>query len=404
MHRKIIYFAIVGKDFGGVEQKIMGQFDALRELNADINLILVSKFRPGSTFQTEIDKREGITVLVNSARKVRKPWSRRKEKFDLMNSVLEKSDPYNTIVYLRDPLNDIYLLRFLKRNKNYLFVSEHQDIENTILKLKIRGRLVINLLELIWGKQCRKYIKGFVGVTDEITDFERSVAKGPLKMFKTIGNGIDIRKYPLRLPEEDSGKNEIRMLFVGSGFRTHGLDRLIKSLHEYFRTNKDSRQIILKVAGDSHEMHLNKRLATRLGLSSIVMFEGNLEGKDLNDQFDWAHIGVGSLGIHRKGLIFTSELKAREYCARGLPFFWSTSDSDFVPDWPYILKIPQNNGKFSLDAVISFADRMKADKSHHIKMRQYCNEILDWSVKMNDLVSFFEEIIKSHRSQENYHN
>jgi len=400
MLRKILYFAIVGKELGGVEQKILGQFDAIRELNADINLILVSKFRPGSTFQSEIDRRDRITVLVNSVGKVRNPWSRRKEKFDMMNSVLEKFDPQNTIVYLRDPLADIHFLRFLKKNKNHLFVSEHQDIENTILQGKIRGRLVINLLELIWGKQYRKYITGFVGVTDEITDYEGSVAKGPIKMFKTIGNGIDIIKYTLRLPKKDSGNNDIRILFVGSGFRTHGLDRLIKSLHEYFRTNKDPRQIILKVAGDSHEMYLNKRLAARLGLSSKIIFEGNLESKNLNSLFDWAHIGVGSLGIHRKGLIFTSELKAREYCARGLPFFWSTSDCDFPPDWPYILNISPNNEKFSLDSVISFADRMKADTSHPIKMRQYASEILDWSVKMKELVTFFEEIIKSTKSPE----
>jgi glycosyltransferase involved in cell wall biosynthesis len=400
MLRKILYFAIVGKEFGGVEQKILGQFDAIKELNADINLILVSKFRPGSALQSEIDSRDSITVLVNSCERVRKPWSRRKEKFDLMNSVLGKFNHQNTIVYLRDPLADIYLLRFLKKNKNHLFVSEHQDIENTLCKFKIRGRLVINLLELIWGKQCRRYITGFVGVTDEITDYERSVAEGPLKLFKTIGNGIDIKKYPLRLPETDSGNNEIRILFVGSGFRTHGLDRLLKSLHEYFRTNKDPRQIILKVAGDSHEMHLNRRLAKRFGLSSRVIFEGHLEGKNLSDLFNWANIGVGSLGIHRKGLIFTSELKAREYCARGLPFFWSTSDSDFLPDWPYILRIPQSNRKFNLDTVISFADRMKADTSHHIKMRKYSNEFLDWSVKMKELVSFFEEIIKSTKSTE----
>ncbi len=394
MTRKVLYFAIVSKDFGGIEQKIIGQFDSLKNLNIDLSLILICKFKLGSVFQQEIDKREGIEVLVNSSNNISNPWKRRKEKFNLISNTLKKYDPEDTIVYFRDPWADINFKRFLKNNSQYLFFTEHQDIENTLLRGKIRGRLIINALEILWGKQYRRYVTGLVGVTEEITCYEKKVAKGKRHYFKTIGNGIDLKKYPLRTPGQDPENSEIRILFVGSGFRTHGVDRLIKSIDSYLRANENPRQIILKVAGDSHEMHLNKRLVNRLGLSAKVIFTGNLDSSDLDHLFDWATVGVGSLGIHRKGLKLTSELKAREYCARGLPFFWSTNDSDFIPGWPYILQIPENNRRFNMDPIISFADRMKADRSHHIIMRQYASEHLDWNVKIRELVSFFEEVIK----------
>jgi len=373
MSYKILYFAFVSGEFGGVEQKIIAQFDALIKLEVKIHLFLISKFTPGVVFAHEIERRPGVNVLVNSPEKINNPWTRRKEKFALMTLTISEFDPETTIVYLRDPLADIHLLRFLKRNNRFVFVTEHQDIENTILKGKLRGRLLINILELIWGRPCRRVIKGFVSVTSEITDYERSVAGDKGHSYETLGNGIDIKRYPLRVQERDYPQNEIRILFIGSGFRTHGLDRLIKSLHTYL-TNKDrdnKYDIILKIAGNSHEMHLNKHLAKKLNLSSKILFLGNLESKDLNELFNWAQIGVGSLGIHRKGLRFTSELKAREYCARGLPFFWSTTDQDFSPDFPYILQVPESNSAFNLDPVISFAVRFNSDPFLPLKMRQY---------------------------------
>ena len=163
----------------------------------------------------------------------------------------------------------------------------------------------------------------------------------------------------------------------------------------YYKNKNNLIQIYLKVAGDSQAMNKNRNLVKRLKLNTRVCFLGNLGSKDLNELFDWAQIGCGTLAIHKKGLNFTSELKAREYCARGLPFFWSTSDQDFNPDFPYVLKVPKSNGAFSMDPVISFVYQLTTDNTHPSKMRQYAIEYLDWSVKMKELLTFFDEIIKN---------
>ena len=394
MPYKILFFAFVGSEFSGIEQKIIAQFDALVALGVEIHMFLISKVTPSKTFASEIAERPGVNVLFNSPEKINNPWARRKEKFDLMTSALSKFDPKSSIVYFRDPLADIFFLRFLKRNKDFIFVTENQEIQNTILKGKLKGRFVVNILELLWGRACRNIIKGFVSVTTEITAYERSIAGDRDHYFETIGNGIDLNRYPLRIQKNVSPHNEIRILFIGSGFRTHGLDRLIRSLDLYYKNkNKTNKyEIKLKIAGNSSEMNLNKKLVGKLNLTSQVVFLGNLEIEDLNDLFNWAHIGVGSLGIHRKGLSLTSELKAREYCARGLPFFWSTVDQDFSPDFPYILQVPESNNAFNMDPVISFAVRMTSEPFHPIKMRHYAIENLDWSVKMKKLKSFLDGI------------
>jgi hypothetical protein len=63
-----------------------------------------------------------------------------------------------------------------------------------------------------------------------------------------------------------------------------------------------------------------KNLASRLRINDHIIFHGFVHGKELDRLFEQNHIAVGSLGIHRIGLNQLSILKAREYCARGIPF------------------------------------------------------------------------------------
>jgi glycosyltransferase involved in cell wall biosynthesis len=392
MDYKIVYFAFVSASFGGIEQKIIAQFDALGALGAEVHLFLISKYYPDETFAREIVKRTGVNTLVNSPAKISNPWAHRKEKFDMLTLTLQEFDPKNTIVYLRYPIADFLFLKFLKKNKEYRFITEHQDIENRLRNGIFRLNCINDILDILFGKAVRKRITGFVGVTTEITNSERSYISNQGHFFVTIGNGIDTTNYPLRCPRNEFQSNEIRILFVGAGYRPHGLSRLIKSIYLYYKNRSNIFQIHLKVAGDSKAMKKNRNLVNRLNLNSRVCFLGNIENRSLYELFDWAQIGCGSLAIHKKGLSFTSELKAREYCARGLPFFCSTTDQDFYPDFPYILKVPKSNGAFDLDPIISFAFQVTSDPTHNLKMRQYAIERLDWSVKMIKLVAFLDEI------------
>jgi len=102
---------------------------------------------------------------------------------------------------------------------------------------------------------------------------------------------------------------------------------------------------------------------------------------------------VGSLGIHRIGLKEASILKAREYCARGIPFIYGIADPDFPADFPYILHLPADESPIDIEQVITFADRVLADPDHPQKMHRYAEEHLDWSVKMKRLKDFLEALV-----------
>ena len=101
----------------------------------------------------------------------------------------------------------------------------------------------------------------------------------------------------------------------------------------------------------------------------------------------------GLMASHRRGLKEASILKAREYCARGIPFIYGISDPDFPPDFPYILRLPADESPIEIEDVLAFAKDVCADPDHPEKMRRYARENLDWSVKMKRLKEFLERLV-----------
>ncbi|EKB48611.1 hypothetical protein B879_02769 [Cecembia lonarensis LW9] len=385
----ILYFAFVGNHFGGVEQKIMGQFDALVKIHPQTYLYLVSTDAPNDALNKEIHARENIYSLVNTIKK--NPFKRRREKFSMIEKELQKYSPKDTVIYFRYPNADFLFLKFLKNISEYKIITEHQEIENTFLKGKFNGNYLRNFFELIWGKAVRNHISGFVGVTEEISNFQTRINGRQFKPSISIGNPININAYPLRSPSNDDVKR-INILFVGSGFKTHGLFRLITSIAKYKEAiSEKGFNLKVKVVGNSAEMSFNKNLVLKYQLEDIFEFCGFKTKNELNKLFDWADIGVGSLGLHRIGLNESSTLKAREYVCRGLPFFWSTRDIDISNECDFIHSVEPNDKEFDILGVINFAIKMKADNSIRFNMRQHASTYLSNEVKMKNLFQFLNK-------------
>lgn len=379
---RFVYFSsIAGTLDSGVSKKIQQQVSELIKLNIDAQIILICGSKVPTTINSYV-KFYKSKYLDNSniLNKIRRQFLKRMILNELISFLGE-----NDIVYLRsfDPM-----FYFVSPNRNKLckIVSEHNSIEH--LEYKSTGNYLNLFLELALGKYALNHIDAIVGVTDEITEFELSRADDSNKPHITIGNGIDVSSFKLRNPISFSG-DELQLICVASISRWHALDRLLNGLALY----RGYAKVKLHIVGDGKELKNLQAIAKNHGFDDKVSFHGFMSGNALDKLFDSCHIAIGSLGIHRKGLRMTSELKIREYTARGIPFICGTIDPDFPYDFPYVHKVPSDESPIDIEDIISFVKSVYLDSDHHIKMRIFAENNLDWSIKMERLKEFCEALI-----------
>ncbi|GLR18885.1 glycosyltransferase family protein [Portibacter lacus] len=186
-------------------------------------------------------------------------------------------------------------------------------------------------------------------------------------------NGIITAKAPLRIKERS---DKLELLAVGKWAYWHGLDRIIYGVSE---SEIDLHLTIVGVGPESD--HLTK-LVKELSLENRVSFEDNLIGESLNRAFDKADIGIGTLGIQRKGVMLDSSLKHRDYCSRGLPFILGSEDIDF-PELLGFVKYFPGDGPIDIGQVLQFYESTKGVEE---RMMVYAERHLDWAVKMKEVV------------------
>ena len=95
-------------------------------------------------------------------------------------------------------------------------------------------------------------------------------------------------------------------------------------------------------------------------MEQYVLLYGKKHGTELDRLFDHCDFGIGSLGRHRVGIKNIKTLKNREYAARGIPFVYSETDSDF-DNKPYILKAPADDTPIDIANIIAFHRRLTVD-------------------------------------------
>ena len=120
-------------------------------------------------------------------------------------------------------------------------------------------------------------------------------------------------------------------------------------------------------------------------MEDYVILYGKKHGQELDILFDKCDFGIGSLGRHRVGIDKIKTLKNREYAARGIPFIYSETDSDF-DDRPYVLKAPADETPVNIGNIVSFYHQLSftpqeirssiADLSWKNQMKHVINSVL----------------------------
>lgn len=234
----------------------------------------------------------------------------------------------------------------------------------------------------IWVKKIDTCTDTFVMIGEDA----HGIYKG--KPAINISNGISLELIPVRHPK--AAPNTIHILALASMCYWHGYDRLIRSLAEY----SGSQDIRIHMVGgnDGGAIPEWKALVAELGLQEKVLFHGQKSGAELDAFFDLCDVGVNSLGMYRKNFTVTSELKTREYAARGLPFVCSVDDPalDHAQE-PLWLRVSNDDTIPNMEQIVEFALRMRADDGSATKLRSYAQAHLTWDAQYQHLF----EAIKS---------
>lgn len=201
-----------------------------------------------------------------------------------------------------------------------------------------------------------------------------------------ISNGINLDVIPVRNRKIDP--DAIHILALASMSYWHGYDRLIRSLAAY--TGKQNIVIHMVGPNDGGSVPEWKALTEELGLQEKVIFHGAKSGDELSEMFDLCDIGVNSLGMYRKGFSVTSELKAREYAARGLPFICSVDDPalDHAAE-PLWMRVSNDDSIPDMGKIVEFALNMRSDEQSVQKLRAYAAQYLTWESQYRQV---FEKI------------
>ena len=202
-----------------------------------------------------------------------------------------------------------------------------------------------------------------------------------------ISNGIDFDNVKLKSTINDTSK-VLNLIGVAEIHNWHGFDRLIKGLELYY-SQPQSYIVKFHVVGYffSYECEKEFRDIISTNLMDHIFIYGKKHGEELDEIFEKCDFGIGSLGRHRVGIERIKTLKNREYAARGIPFIYSETDSDF-DNRPYVLKAPADESPIDINQIISFYRKLTMTAQ---EIRESIQD-LSWKSQMQHVIkNIFEQ-------------
>ena len=341
--RKLLFLIFHGFDpNNGISKKISYQVNALKACGMETHLC----------FMDEKDTKKRIvdnTVIADYGHSVFSKFLKRTEFSSIVKYAEENHIEF---VYIRSNHNaNPFTIRMVKQMKKagmkvvmeiptYPYDSEYeaQGMSKQIFQDKIFRNLLAKHLDAI--------------VT--FSDYEQIFGQRTIR----ISNGIDFDSVKMKTTTNDTSK-ELNLIGVAEIHRWHGFDRLIQGLAQYYSQPHDYivRFHVVGYFFSAEGKADFKKTISDNHMEEYVILYGKKHGEELDSIFNQCDFGVGSLGRHRVGIQRIKTLKNREYAARGIPFIYSETDSDF-DDKPYVLKAPADESAIDIHSIIDFYKKM----------------------------------------------
>lgn len=370
--KKLLFLIFHGFDpNNGISKKISYQVNALKSCGMETHLCFMD--------EKESKKRmvDG-TIIVDYGKGAISKILKRTEFSSIYKYAKEKGIEF---VYIRSNHNaNPFTIRMVKRMKKagmkvvmeiptYPYDSEYkaQGMNRQIFQDKIFRNLLAKHLDAI--------------VT--FSDYEQIFGQRTIR----ISNGIDFNSVKVKTIVNDTSK-ELNLIGVAEIHRWHGFDRLIKGLSLYYSQPHDlivRFHVVGYFFSTGFEVAFNKIISDH-HMEEYVILYGKKHGEELDDLFNKCDFGIGSLGRHRVGIDKIKTLKNREYAARGIPFIYSETDSDFDRR-PYVLKVPADESPVNIHEIISFYNQLSLSPQ---QIRESIKD-LSWECQMMHVLKGIEE-------------
>lgn len=353
----------------GVTKKILGQYKAFQNLGCDVyNLCLDNG--AGSLMH-------GDDKQVLFSKRIKTYFSYMK-----LFGMADKICKENSIdfCYIRYPLADWIFMKMVKRLhricKVYLEIPTFPY--DTEAKL---NRNIVSRMNYFQDKLHRKNLHKYVDIVVTLDDYDMIYNIPCMR----IENGIDIEtiKFSNKYPSMENG---IELISVALMRSVHGYDRIIEGLKDYYSHGIPDVIVRYNVVGDGNVVDELKLLVKEYQLEPYVIFYGKKYGCELDRIFEKCHIGFTVLAGHREGHQKTSDLKSREYCARGIPFVYAMEDDSFEACKEFRLKVPLNDDPIDISQIVLFMKEIQQKPEIHRKMHQYACENLTWESQLRYIV------------------
>ena len=210
------------------------------------------------------------------------------------------------------------------------------EVREFSLTMPFLRRIYASLTHRLWEKHCA----GFVAVTYELA---RNVkAKVPVTV---IANGIAAANTNPASNGKTATKPHLFFSCTG-GYSWHGIDKFVSLAKEFPEWQ-------FTFAGD-----LPPEWSSYSAPANLTA-HGRLSAAAADQLLADANIGVGTLGLHRKGMAEACPLKVRTYLSYGLPSIIGYHDTDFSQPLPYICQLPneESNVLKHRDQIAEFVGR-----------------------------------------------
>lgn len=277
--------------------------------------------------------------------------------------------------YIRYALSDIWFVSFLEEIKKLGIKSV---IEFPTIPYDDEDWIKRPIEDRYYREELHKYIDCCTTYSNYQTVFNIPCI--------SLVNGVDIDTYKVKERILKSNQ-DIVLLAVATMRREHGYERIIRGLHEYYKSD-GKRKIYFNLVGDGSQIQYYKRLVKEYRLETYVTFYGFLQGEQLEKIYEDSDIGVGPLGIYKSGITSGIGIKAVEYCIKGLPMI--LVDDYGFKDKYYILRISNDDISVDMNRVIVFFESLQ-ERDYINDMHQYAVENYSWDKILEPVIEYLEK-------------